>query len=166
MDIKTFLPDFSAVAKSNWSKPSFNTSTPVNIAMLVGAALMLVFVFTPWTTFEYSSWGWKFEGSTFGFTTWYGFLGFLCAVAAVVGVLYGHTELTFCAAVLGLLFGLLGVIMVADVSEGLIEYTSKEIKALVKDPYTSASVGHWGAYIYLVATVVTGAASYLWISKK
>lgn len=162
MDFKTFLPDFNAIGKTDWGKPNLKVDTkdPIAIALLAGAALMLIFVFTPWAT--YTAFG--VSASKYGLVTWYGLFGLICALAAVVGVLYKHTELAFCAAVLGVIFGLIGAVMVPSFTIALVEVPAERIKAAVATG--RASVGHWGAYLYLVATVVTGVAAYLKITKK
>jgi hypothetical protein len=48
MDLKTLLPDFNAIGKTDWSKPQLDTKDKTNLLMFVGAALMVVFVFLSW----------------------------------------------------------------------------------------------------------------------
>ena len=167
MDFKTLLPDFEAVKKTDWAKPQLKLDTKdyFGLAMRAGAVLMVVFVFLPWITVTVSGSAAGASGSVeaskvLGIATWYGVFAFLCAVAAVVGVVYNHTELALCAAVLGVIFGLLGVIIepAANV-EASAEFGG--IKATAK-----STVGHLGAFLYLAATVVTAAAAYLKITKK
>lgn len=163
MDFKTFLPDFEAIKKTDWAKPNLKVDTKdyTALALFAGAALMLIFVFLPWATYADQ----VDSVSRLGITTWYGIFAFICAAAAVVGVLYNHTELALCAAVLALLFGILGVAIVPEMTYEGKTLTSERIKeALEKN--SKASLTHWGAYLYLVASVVTGAAAYLKITKK
>lgn len=163
MDFKTFLPDFEAIKKTDWAKPNLKVDTKdyTALALFAGAALMLIFVFLPWATYADQ----VGSVSRLGITTWYGIFAFICAAAAVVGVLYNHTELALCAAVLALLFGILGVAIVPEMTYEGKTLTSERIKeALEKN--SKASLTHWGAYLYLVASVVTGAAAYLKITKK
>jgi glucan phosphoethanolaminetransferase (alkaline phosphatase superfamily) len=163
MDFKTFLPDFNAVAKTNWAKPQLkiDTKDPIGLALLGGAVLMLIFVFLPWTTVTNNG----ESVSKLGIVNWFGIFAFLCAAVAVAGVLYNHTELAFCAAVLAVLFGILGAVIVPDITENGITLTGEKIKKMV-EANSKASISHWGAYLYLVASVVTGAAAYLKITKK
>ena len=163
MDFKTLLPDFEAIKKTDWAKPNLKVDTKdyTALALFAGAALMLIFVFLPWATYADQ----VDSVSRLGITTWYGIFAFICAAAAVVGVLYNHTELALCAAVLALLFGILGVAIVPEMTYEGKTLTSERIKeALEKN--SKASLTHWGAYLYLVASVVTGAAAYLKITKK
>lgn len=166
MDFKTFLPDFDAVKKTDWGKPQLKVDTkdPIGLAFLAGAVLMVVFVFLPWITVTGSSAAGSASVKTLGISTWYGVFAFLCGAVAVVGVLYKHTELAFCAAVLGVLFGVIGVIIEPAVSGEVsadVSYGGMQASAKAK-----VTVSHLGAYLYLVATVVTGAAAYLKITKK
>ena len=164
MDFKTFLPDFDAIKKTDWAKPNLKVDTKdyTGLALFAGAALMLVFVFLPWATYAYGD----DSVSRLGITTWYGIFAFICAAAAVVGVLYNHTKLALCAAVLALLFGILGVAIVPDMTYEGKTFTGKEIKDAVEASKGKASLTHLGAYLYLVASVVTGAAAYLKVTKK
>ena len=168
MDFKTLLPNFDAVKKTDWAKPQLNVDTkdPFRLVMLAGAVLMLVFVFLPWITVTASAssslgQAGSVATKTLGIATWYGFFAFLCAAVAIVGALYKHTELAFCAAVLGVLFGLLGVMISPDVANAEAEVSVGGYSAKAK-----TTVGHLGAILYLVATVVTAAAAYLKITKK
>ncbi len=163
MDFKTFLPDFEAIKKTDWAKPNLKVDTKdyTALALFAGAALMLIFVFLPWATYAVED----ESVSRLGITTWYGIFAFICAAAAVVGVLYNHTKLALCAAVLALLFGILGVAIVPDMTYEGTTVTGEKIKELV-EKNSKASLSHLGAYLYLVASVVTGAAAYLKITKK
>lgn len=163
MDFKTFLPDFEALKKTDWAKPQVDTKDKKNLVMLGGAVLMVVFVFLPWAS--YGALGIT-VASKLGIVTWYGVLAFLCAAAAVVGVLYKHTTLTFCAAALGVLFGLLGIILVPSLTVAGVTLSGSDIKAAVDASNGVAYVSHIGAILYLVASVVTGVVAYLKITKK
>ena len=160
MDFKTLLPDFEAIKKTDWGKPQVDTKDTMNLVMLGGAALMVIFTFLSWCTYS--------EGgksvSVLGITTWYGIFAFLCAAVALAGVLYKHTTLTFCAAVLGVLFGVLGMVLYSSCTVDGVTVDAKILKATVEAG--KASVSHLGAILYLVATVATAAAAYLKITKK
>lgn len=154
MDFKTLLPDFNAIGKTDWSKPEvkFDTNDAHGLAAIGGAALMLIFVFLPWCSV---SWLGQSE-SYLGITTWFGIFGFIMALAAVAGALYKHYTLTFCAAVLGVIFGIIGMIVVPDSTAEEVEMA----KAL------GFEISHIGAILYLVACVAAGAGAYLKITKK
>ncbi len=160
MDFKTFLPDFEAIKKTDWAKPEVDTKDTMNLVMLGGAALMVIFTFLSWCSFKEGA----ISCSKMGLATWYGIFAFLCALVAVAGVLYKHTTLTLCAAALGLVFGLLGVVMVPSISVGPLTMSGSDIKELAKA--TGVTISHTGAILYLVAAVATGAAAYLKITKK
>ena len=173
MDFKTLLPDFNAIGKTEWGKPSVDTKDTMNLVALVGVVLMVVFVFLPWAKLTVSALGESAEGSRLGITLWYGIFGLICALAALVGVLYKHTSLTFCAAVLGLVFGLIGLLSVPDFTIAGEKVTSDEVKtALEASKLTKvagvggASISHLGAILYMVASGVTAVAAYLKIAKK
>ncbi len=174
MDLKTFLPDFEALKKTDWAKPEVDTKDTMNLVMLAGAALMFVFVFLSWTKLSANVQFATYEGSRMGVATWYGCLGLVCALAAVAGCIYKHTTLTFCAAVLGVVFGFIGILSFPEitVSFSLLGMTDTEVISS-KDKWTeftkyanSKSISHLGAVLYLIASVVAGAAAYLKITKK
>lgn len=154
MDLNALLPDFNAIGKTDWSKPEvkFDTKDVPGLAAIGGAALMLIFVFLPWCTVSWFG----ISESSLGITTWYGILGFIMALVAVAGVLYKHYSLTFCAAVVGVIFGIIGMIIVPDSSSAEVEMA----EAL------GMEISHIGAILYLVACVVAGAGAYLKITKK
>lgn len=160
MDFKTLLPDFEAIKKTDWAKPQVDTKDTMNLVMLGGAALMVIFTFLSWCTYSE-----KGESvSVLGITTWYGIFAFLCAAIALAGVLYKHTTLTFCAAVLGVLFGVLGMVLYSSYTIDGVTVDAKLVKEAVEDG--KCSVSHLGAILYLVATVATAGAAYLKITKK
>ena len=45
MDFKSLLPNFSEIAKTDWSKPKINTQDTLGVAALLGVALMVIFTF-------------------------------------------------------------------------------------------------------------------------
>ena len=170
MDFKTFLPDFEAIKKTDWAKPQVDTKDKTNLLMFVGAALMVVFVFFPWIKLSAVQFGNTWEGSDLGVTEWYGVFALLCGLAAVVGALYNHTTLAFTAAVLGLFFGLLGLLCFPEVTvkckgESDVISGASEWEDVVKAS-TKTSISRLGTILYLVATAVTGAVAYLKITKK
>lgn len=162
MDFKTLLPDFEAIKKTDWAKPQLKVDTKdtMGLVMYAGAALMVIFTFFSWCTLTAGD----ASASKLGITTWYGIFAFICAAAAVVGVLYKHTTLTFTAATLGVLFAVLGIVLIPSLTFDGVTYNAEEIKELLKNN-SKASLSHLGAILYLVATVAT-AAAYLKVTKK
>lgn len=163
MDFKTLLPDFNAIGKTDWSKPSVDTSNKLNLVTLGGAVLMLVFVFLPWAKVSALT---VTLASKIGIVTWYGILGFIMALAALVGMLYKHVTLTFSAAVLGVVFGILGMVLCPSMTYEGTTLTGSEIKEMVDGAMGLMSLSHLGAILYTVAAVVTAVCAYLKITKK
>ena len=152
MDFNKLLPDFNAIGKTDWAKPQVDTKDVMGLVALVGAALMLIFVFLPWCK---ATWLGQTGDVYLGITTWYGILGFIMALVAVAGSLYKQYSFTFWAAVLGVLFGIIGMIVVPD--------TSAEELELAK--MFGIKVSHVGAILYLVASLVAGAGAFLKATK-
>jgi len=152
MDFNKLLPDFNAIGKTDWAKPQVDTKDIMGLVALVGAALMLIFVFLPWCK---ATWLGQTGDAYLGITTWYGILGFIMALVAVAGSLYKQYSFTFWAAVLGVLFGIIGMIVVPD--------TSAEELELAK--MLGVKVSHVGAILYLVASLVAGAGAFLKATK-
>lgn len=152
MDFNKLLPDFNAIGKTDWAKPQVDTKDVMGLVALVGAALMLIFVFLPWCK---ATWLGQTGEVYLGITTWYGILGFIMALVAVAGSLYKQYSFTFWAAVLGVLFGIIGMIVVPD--------TSAEELELAK--MLGIKVSHVGAILYLVASLVAGAGAFLKATK-
>lgn len=152
MDFNKLLPDFNAIGKTDWAKPQVDTKDVMGLVALVGAALMLIFVFLPWCK---ATWLGQTGDVYLGITTWYGILGFIMALVAVAGSLYKQYSFTFWAAVLGVLFGIIGMIVVPD--------SSAEELELAK--MLGIKVSHVGAILYLVASLVAGAGAFLKATK-
>lgn len=153
MSTNKLIPDFNAIEKIDWSKPELNTKDTFSLVSFAGAALMVVFVFLPWCS---ASWEGVAGDSYLGITTWYGILGFIMALVAVVGALYKQNALTFCAAVVGVVFGIVGMVV--------IPYTTSAEVELAKA--IGIEISHVGAILYLIAAVVAAAGSYLKINQK
>lgn len=177
MDFKTLLPDFNAIGKTDWAKPDFkiDTKDTFKLVALGGAALMLIFCFLPWISISATNhFGITGEGSKLGITTWYGIFALIMALVAVVGMIYKHTSLTFCAAVLGIVFGLIGLLSFPEMTIKSSVF-GQTITETIKDKteweegikyMKSSSLSHLGAILYMVAAVVTAAGAYLKITKK
>lgn len=156
MDFKTLLPDFNAIKKTDWAKPQVDTKDTMGLVALGAAALMVIFVFLPWTKLE--------DFSHMGLTTWYGALAFVMALCAVVGVLYNHPTLTFSASALGVIFGFLGIVLVASLTQNGVTVSGDKVKEYAENH--DKSISHLGAILYLVASVASAALAYLKIAKK
>lgn len=175
MDFKTLLPDFEAIKKTDWKKPQVDTKNTKNLAMLVCAGLMLLFVFFAWLKITAYGGGVTYEGTKLGIATWYGVFAFVCALAAVAGCVYKHTTLTFCAAALGILFGLIGMMSFPEITVEASAHgrTATEviksaeqwdqcIRDLRLDSSTTSTVG---AGLYFFASIATTVLAYLNIKK-
>ena len=55
MDFKQFIPDFGAIAKTEWSKPQWGGKADiVKLIGIIAVAAMLTFVLCPWFGLDYS----------------------------------------------------------------------------------------------------------------
>lgn len=173
MDYKEFVPDFDAVGKTDWSKPEVDTNDTMSLLALGGAALMLIFVFLPWCTFNSDI---TMSVSRLGITTWYGVFGFLLALCAAAGTLYKHYTVTFAAAVCGVIFGLIGMTVVPSftifgqtLSGDMVKMGVEAAKAAsifgFGDSYIP-TLTHTGAVLFMLASIAAGAGAFLKITKK
>lgn len=173
MDFKTLLPDFEAIKKTDWKKPQVDTKDTKKLAMLVCAGLMLVFVFFAWLKLTANTGVITYEGSKMGIATWYGFFAFLCALAAVAGCVYNHTTLTFCAAVLGILFALIGLMSFPEVTMTAVYRGQTDTEVVssaaqwdqVVERVKSSTTSYIGAGLYLFASIATAVLAFLNIKK-
>jgi hypothetical protein len=169
-----FIPDFSAIGKTNWSKPNFDTRNPFWWVMVGATLLMVVFVFIPWQTVTVTSGPISETASRLGITTWFGVLGLLSALLAVYGVLYNQKQFAFCGALLATVWALVGCFTIVDVTKDGVTVTAEQIEAaIVAANATIAlkfgvniSVGHTGALLFLIASLVLALVSFLQIKKE
>ena len=174
MDFKKLIPDFSVVAKTNWAKPNLDTKNTMWLVMAGAALLMVIFVFLPWQTVTISSAGASVSASRLGITTWFGILGLISALVAVYGVFYKNLQFVFCGAVLAAVWGLIGWLTIVDVTLDGETMTAEEIKlatssvgsAVASAFGTKISVGHIGAILFLVASLVAAGVSFLQIKNE
>ena len=152
MDFKSLLPNFSEIAKTDWSKPTINSKDTLGLAGLVSVALMIIFVFLNWYEVDLSFLG-KVEKA--GINVYCGVIGLIAALIAGVGVLYGHYSLVFTAAVVALIFGIDGMTLAPE---------DKEAKELLER--ANIEIEHTGAVLFTIASVVTGLVAFLKINKK
>lgn len=158
MSCKKLIPDFNAIGKTDWAKPSFCVKGDANLGSTVGALLMVLFGLFPWCVATVLVDGMLISESSLGITTWYGALGFVMALVAVVGVFYKHYSLALWASLLGIVFGILGAALVPGVS-------SEEVQAMntlnQMGGFGILSTSHPGAYLYILASMVVAAGSYI-----
>ena len=169
-----FIPDFGAIAKTDWGKPHIDTKNKMWLVMAGAAVLMVVFVFIPWETVTVSRGSMSETASRLGITTWFGILGLISALVAVYGVFYKNLQFVFCGAVLAAVMGLIGWLTIVDVTLDGETMTAEEIKlatsslvsAVASAFGTKISVGHIGAILFLVASLVLAGVSFLQIKKE
>ena len=178
MDFKTLIPDFNAVAKTDWAKPHIDTKDKNWLVVAGLVLLMVVFVFLPWQTFSTTAEGMTQSASRLGITTWFGILGLVCALVAAYGVLYKSLQFVFCGAVLAAVMSLIGWLSIVDMTVGGVTMPAEAIKfadqaaemaSAVSSAFgggkIEASVGHIGAILSLVASLATAVVSFLQIKK-
>lgn len=161
MDFNKLIPDFGAFGRTDWAKPSIKTGDKNWLISAVLVVLMLIFVFLPWTTLSNE----VISIGRLGITTWYGIFGLLATAVAAYGVLYEQKQFVFCASVLGVIMGLIGMICFADVTYTVngkaITFTADVVKNL-----KGASVGHIGAILFMLASAGSAAWSFLQIKNE
>ena len=143
------LPDhltlnFDAILKTDWSKPQLDSKTKKSA---ISPVVMLISVFFPWCSI---TWGGEVLESYLGIQTWCGVLALIVAAIALAGTLYKHRSLSFWGAVAGVVFGLFGTVVVPGATAEGLEFA----EAMGTD------FSHFGAYPYLIASVVTGVIAY------
>jgi hypothetical protein len=174
MKITSLLPDFSAIAKTDWSKPSLDTKDKLSLFALIGAIVMVIAVFNTWTGYNITLHNKQIlSAEVSGITTWYGVLCLILALAAVVGCLYGHVKLAFCAAILGIVFSLCfgGGYPEADLFEsakGFWKVNSEASwKELVTRPQVKLhSISRTGCSLYIIASIVVSILTFRKIKKS
>ena len=88
MDFNKLIPDFGAFGRTDWAKPSIKTGDKNWIISIAIVALMLIFLFLPWTSATQSG----VTVSRLGITTWYGIIGLISVAIAAYGVLYEQKQ--------------------------------------------------------------------------
>ena len=165
MDFKKLIPDFGAIAKTEWAKPHIDTKDK-NWLVLAGAALlMVVFSFIPWVSISMAE---VLSDSAIGLSTWVGLVYFLFALVAVYGVLYNQKSFVFCGAALAAVLALIGCLYVPEfqVTEfgQSVVYTAQDLREL--EVLGIVKIGHIGAILSLVASLATAAVAFLQIKKE
>lgn len=163
MDFKKLIPDFNAVAKTDWAKPHIDTKDKNWLVVAGLVLLMVIFVFLPWQTLTELVSGKSQSESLLGITTWCGVLSFILALVAAYGVLYKQIQFTFCSSVLVAVLALIGWLTVFEMTKDGEVATSDQIKFFAE--LGAVKVSHIGAVLTLVAALATAAVSFLQIKK-
>ena len=107
---KSLVPNLEELIKTDWKKPAVDLKDVKSIILLAFAVISLIVVFIPW-----HSVGIGVEDAgvvklrAFGFSTWYGIVGLFAALVSIAGVLYKHYSLTFCASLVAVIMGVVGM---------------------------------------------------------
>ena len=152
MDFKSLLPNFSEIAKTDWSKPSLDSKDTLGVAAMLSVVLMIIFTFLNWYEVDLGVLG-KVEDT--GIDVYCGVIGLIAALIAGVGVLYGHYSLVFTAAVIALIFGIDGMTLAPE---------DEDAREYIKN--ADIEIKHTGAVLFTIASVVTGLIAYVKINKK
>ncbi len=159
MNLNALIPNFKDLGTIDWSKPNVDTKSIFSLAALAGAVLMLIFCFCPW-------FGLTDDANTFtrlGITLWYGIFGFIFALVTVAGTLYRQHALAFCASVLCLLMGILGMVCWASLKQDGVEVEADLLKDMVelgKAFGAKISVVRWGAILYFISALVAACGTF------
>ncbi len=171
MDFKQFIPDFGAIAKTEWGKPQWGGKADViKLVGIIAVAAMLTFVLCPWFGVDYNDTeisraikhGYLDElpdlPTRMGLATWCGFLGFTTAVAALFGFLYNHKAIAFWASALCIFFGFCGFFVYTKLTYMGETATADELKWLVEKG--KLETVRWGAVLYFIAALHATAAAF------
>lgn len=176
MDFKKFIPDFGAIAKTNFAAPAVGKGNVRNTVLAVLSLLMVVAVFLPWFHWEYFLTGSGENPETtleaynkLGIASLWGILGFVVALVTLFGVLYKQYALAFWAAILAAIFGCFGSCMVTGFEfaigkEDYIVFEESLKMAKMTDSYLP--VTHIGAELFMVVAVLVAALSFVELNKK
>ena len=176
MDFKKFIPDFGAIAKTNFAAPAVGKGNVRNTVLAVLSLLMVVAVFLPWFHWEYLLTGSGDDPTTtmeaynkLGIATLWGIFGFVVALVTLFGVLYKQYALAFWAAILAAIFGCFGtgVITGFEFAIGKEDYiVYEESLKMAKMTDTFLPVTHIGAELFMVVAVLVAALSFVELNKK
>ncbi len=159
MDFKQFIPDFGAIAKTDWAKPQFDPTNIVKLVGIIASSLMLIFVFCPW-------FGVSEDGESevrLGITLWYGIFAFLTTSVIIVCFLYNHNALALLASLVCILFAIIGLLSWPNLNVDGMEMPGDFIKAVAKMARMHGeefNIVRWGAIMYLLSSLVTSAAAF------
>lgn len=166
MNFKALIPDFGAIGRTDWSKPSVDTKNVWALGAILAAVLMVIFVFLPWFGLDIPFIG---PVTRLGITLWYGIFGFIFALVAICSTLYMHYSLGFWASLLGVIMGLLGMICWASLTYDGDTQTAAELKEGV-EAFKSLASGlgskgeistiRYGAILYFVSALVGVVANF------
>lgn len=110
MATNNFVPDFEAIKKIDFAKPSIEKE---DILVLIGtglAILALIWAFIPWASVSVSAFGMSESASALGITLWYGILYFICALVMMASYVYRQYNVALIAGGLCVLFAIIGLI--------------------------------------------------------
>lgn len=159
MNFKQFIPDFGAIAKTDWAKPQFDTTNIVKLVGIIASVIMLIFVFCPWFGMSSGS-----ESDVrLGITLWYGIFAFLTTCVVIASFLYDYKALAFWTSVVCILFAIIGLLSWPDLNVHGVEVPGDFIKistSLAEQFGKKVSIVRWGAIMYLISSLVTGAAAF------
>lgn len=165
MKFKEFIPDFNGIGKTEWGKPNLSKR---NYVLLALAVVMLVVVFIPWVRYSIINPEKSTEilsGSRLGITTWYGIVGLVGALITAYGVLYKKYAFAFWGAIISAIMGYIGINSYADIKfDDYIVF--KETMENFDRNSVGAPVSHIGANIFLLASSLVAAFSFIKIACK
>ena len=164
MDFKKLIPDFNALKSIDWLKPEVNTKDILSIVALSLSGLMIIFIFLPWFGIE-ATWHGDHEQCTrLGITIWYGVFAFIFTIIAGIAALYKQHSLAFCASVLCLLFGFIGLVSYTSLVMDDTYMTAAEIKSDIKIAEMwgmQVNIIRYGAILYFIAALGNTAINFI-----
>ena len=174
MKISSLFPDFNAIVKTDWSKPALDTKDKLSLFALVGSIVMVIAVFNTWAGYNITLHNRQtLTADVSGISTWYGVICLVLALASVVGCLYGHVKLAFCAALLGLLISVLfgagyPEAELLEAAPGIWKVDGEASwKELVDRPNVKLhSISRGGHALYVVFSIIVSILTYRKIKKS
>lgn len=84
-----FIPNPDALKSTNWRKPEIDKQNSRNLILLIVSIGLLAVVFIPWFCIgiDIETLG-SVKLRAFGFQTWYGIVGAVAALVAVIGIIH------------------------------------------------------------------------------
>jgi hypothetical protein len=146
-------PDFAALNKIDFGKPQIRTDKSMWLIAAGCAVVALIFCFFPgWISVTAKGWGQSNTETVSIFEEWYGIIGFIAILLAILFVLLGQYKFAVWA---GLVIAAMAFFCIIDKPDGY-----DEAMEIVNAFGIDVNVSRWGAILSLVAGLGVSFGSY------
>jgi hypothetical protein len=146
-------PDFAALSKIDFSKPQIQKDNKMWLALAGCAVAALIFCFFPsWISVTAEGYGVSHTETVSIFDVWYGIIGFIAILLAILFVLLGQYKFAVWA---GLVIAAMAFFGIIDKPDGY-----DEAMEIVNAFGIDVNVSRWGAILSLVAGLGVSFGSY------